>query len=281
MARENTVLLHGQIVETPKIYVSNEGKNLQAAFNIKCMRRPFVAGEGQSTMGKLRIDFPSIISRDPDLIQYCATLAKGDIVDIKGVLTTKNCQKTTYCPYCPDKHPLVAIGTHVFVTPIYICRREVELSEEKGEMLLRDRTEISNNVIVIGALCKDLMFYEFDPSDSDTHGHCISQYQLAVNRRFHIKDRPDEERVDYPWVKTIDRQAREDKERLTVGSLVEINGALQTRNITRTLVCPKCGKEFEKKELVSELFPYAVEYLARCNFGNEDTPTKIEKEETK
>ena len=259
MARENTVYLHGQIHNKPKLYVDKGGNNVQSAFSLKVMRRPFLTGEGQTSMGKIRVDFPVVLTRNDELIKQCVQFHEGDMVDVKGVITSRNVKKDTFCP---NGHRVSAIGTYVFVTPIFLCQREQQLLEEDGAKLLSERCEISNNIMVLGSLCREPEFYEYD----ETTGSCVCQYQIAVNRRYHIKDAHDEERTDYLWVKTINRQAREDKEHLHVGSSVLINGSIQTRAIKRDIVCPICGETFTKEETVSELFPYAVEYLMGCYF---------------
>ena len=240
MARENTVILHGQVRGKPKIYINKEGEKVQAGFFIKVMRRPFLSGEGQTNIGKLRVDSPPIITRDKDLIDKCISLESGDMVDIKGVLVTRNVRKEVICP---NGHVHSSIGTNVFVTPIYICRRENTLSVEQGDMLLRERCEVSNICMIIGSLCRDPQFYEFDASV----GSCVAQYQIASNRRYHIKDGHEAERTDYPWVKTINRQARDDMEHLKKGAMIYINGAIQTREIARDITCPDCGETFQKK----------------------------------
>lgn len=260
MARENTVYLHGQIPSKPKLYVDPEGNIVHGTFTLNVMRRPFLTGEGQPNMGNLRIDNPVIMTRDPDLLKQVITFHAGDMVDVKGVLTTRNAKKDSFCP---NGHRNSQIGTLVFVTPIYLCRREQGLSIEEGGRLIRDRCEISNNVIIVGTVCKELDFHEFDEEQKG----CVAQYQIASNRRYHIKDAHNDERTDYPWVKTINQQARQDKEHLRVGSVVMLNAAIQTRNIKRELTCPICSAKYEIEETVSELFPYAVEYLMGCYFA--------------
>jgi len=271
MARENTVMLHGQLFGNPQIYVTKkDGTPAQAAFVLKVLRRPFLNGEGQNNMSKLRADFPSIITKDSELIKLCATLREGDMVDIKGVLTTRDVVKKSSCH---NGHAVETLGTHVFVTPIYICQREESLSPEKGDMLLRQRCEISNIAMIIGTLCREPVFYEH--SDE---GSCMTQYQIASNRRYHIRDGHEEERTDYPWVKTVNRQGRDDMEHLRLNSTIFINGAIQTREINKSITCPECGERFERKEMVSELFPYSVEYLSNCAFPEKKEPEKFIKE---
>ena len=261
MARENCVLLHGQVYERPRIYLNAEGEPKRATFAVKVLRRPFLTGEGQVQAGKLYIDYPIILTSDPELIKTTSTLRKGDMVDIRGVLTTREVTKKTTCP---NGHENAQMGVFVFITPLYICRREPELNEEKGMALLRARAEISNVVMIIGTLCRDPVQYEYE----DKNG-CMVQYQIAANRRYHIRDGHDEERTDYPWVKTINKQARDDYAHLKMNSTVFINGAIQTREIERELTCETCGEAYTLKEGVAELFPYSVEYLMNCIFDNE------------
>lgn len=277
MARENTVFLHGQINDTPKLYVKPDGSYLQAGFSMKVMRRPFLTGEGQQNTGVLRIDYPIVITKDADLMKTCSILKKGDMVDIKGVLTTRDVNKSYICP---NGHKNTQLGTSVFITPIFICRREIELSEEEGYNLLRQRSEISNNIMMIGTLCRDPVFYEQDNGSNS----CMTQYQIASNRRYHIRDGHEEERTDYPWVKTVGKQGKDDYAHLKTGSTIFINGAIQTREIERLMVCEECGEQFIKKEVASELFPYSVEYLKDCVFENpagtdEDAASEQDSEE--
>lgn len=267
MARENYVLLHGQLYDKARVYINSEGEAKRATFALKVIRRPFVSGEGQVRAGKLYVDYPMILTSDPELIKISSTLEKGDMIDVRGVLTTREVMKKAICP---NGHSVSWQGNFVFVTPIYICRREQCLSEEAGMNLLRERAEISNVVMIIGTLCRDPIFHEYENKDG-----CMTQYQIASNRRYHIRDGHETERTDYPWIKTINKQARDDFEHLKTNSTVFINGAIQTREIERSITCEECGEEFSLKESTAELFPYAVEYLMNCVFDEQDDNVDI------
>lgn len=269
MARENTVFLHGQICQPPKVAYNKEGEYVRATFPLKIIRRPYRNGEGQIVTGKLNIDVPIILTMDHKLIEIVRELRQGDMVDVKGVLTTREVNKKTICP-CGHQNSVM--GNFAFITPIYICRREPELSETAGFDLLKDRSEISNLVMIIGTLCRDPIFYEH----ADKRGACMTQYQIASNRRYHIKDGHEDERTDYPWIKTVNHQAKDDMEHLKMGSTVYINGALQTRQIERKTVCEECGQEYTWEETVSEIFPYSVEYLMNCVFPETETDNEAE-----
>lgn len=259
MAKENFVYLQGQVYDRPKIYVDSLGEAKKASFALKVLRRPTSKGEGSVMTGKLSLDVPIIMTMDANLIRTCAALHKGDMVDIRGVYTTREVKKKSLCPH---GHEIVWAGNFVFVTPIYICQREQSLTDEQGMELLRQRAEVSNLVMLIGTLCREPELREFE---SNGRKSCVCQYQVASNRRYHIRDGLHEhERTDYPWIKTAGHQALEDMERLHTGSVVFINGAIQTREIERSITCPECGEVHTIKESVCEIFPYAVEYLVNC-----------------
>lgn len=261
MAKENFVYLHGQVYDRPKIYVDGSGVAKKASFAVKVLRRPSAKGEGSVTTGKLSLDVPTIMTMDETLIRTCAELHKGDMVDIRGVYTTREVKKKSICA-CG--HENISAGNFVFITPIYICQREQELNDEQGMELLRKRSEISNLVLLIGTLCREPEMREFENNGKKSN---VCQYQLAANRRYHIRDgMHDQERTDYPWIKTAGKQANEDMERLHMGSTVFINGAIQTREIERKVTCDACGDQYPIKEMACEIFPYSVEYLMNCAF---------------
>jgi len=254
MAKENVVFLHGQIQIPPKIYVNKEKVLTKAIYALKTLRRPYF--NGQLVANKLYFDCPVIYTKNTEMIELSSTLALGDMVDIKGVLCTQEVIKSTICGECSHKNS--SQGNMVYVTPIYLCRREQEVSPEQGLELLKARSEASNILMVIGTLCRDPDFYVSDKERSS------AQYQLAVNRRYRIKEDPPEVRTDYPWVKTHGQQAAKDAESLRTGSVVYINGSLQTRDIDRTTICEKCGAQYTWSESAMEIVPFSTEYIAKC-----------------
>jgi len=190
------------------------------------------------------------------------------MVDIRGVLCTQEVKKTTICGECGHKN--TTQGNMVYVTPIYICRRENEVSPEDGLEFLKTRSEASNVAMVIGTLCRDPEFYVNEKEKISV------QYQLAVNRRYRIKEDPADLKTDYPWVKTHGPQAADDAKCLKTGSVVYINGSLQTRDLTRTTVCENCGNQYTWNESAMEIAPFSTEYLANCLLPE---PTERENDE--
>jgi hypothetical protein len=254
MAKENIVFLHGQVQIPPKIYINKEKELTKAIYALKTIRRPFF--NGQLVANKLFFDCPVIYTKNTEMIELSSTLALGDMVDIRGVLCTQEVIKTTICGECSHKNSTQ--GNMVYVVPVYICRREKEISPEQGLELLKQRSEVSNVIMVIGTLCRDPDMYTNEKERSS------AQYQLAVNRRYRIKEDPPEVRTDYPWVKTHGPQSLKDAECLKTGSVVYINGSLQTRDVVRTTVCEKCGNGYTWNESAMEIVPFSTEYLAGC-----------------
>ena len=268
MAKENTVNLHGQIQASPKVYIK-DGVPLRGAILLKTLRRPVGAG---GVMGsKLYFDCPIILTRNPEMIKQMYEFKKGDMIDVKGALTTKEVDKSSLCTHCKGKN--ISKGNSVFITPYYLCKRESELSMDEGLRLLKERCEVSNTIAVIGTLCRDPEYYK------DERNRDYAQYQLACNRKYRIKEDDPSVKTDYPWIKTFGSQALKDSEGLRTGSVIYINGALQTRDITRKSVCSHCGEEYEWNESVLEIVPYSTEYLSGCIVPmKEDEDGEIETE---
>ena len=254
MAKENIVFLHGQVQIPPKIYVNKDKALTKAIYALKTLRRTYF--NEQLVANKLNFDCPVIYTKNKEMIELSSTLALGDMVDIKGVLCTQEVLKSTICGECSHKNS--SQGNMVYVTPIYLCRREQEISPEEGLELLKKRSEASNIFMAIGTLCRNPEIYVNDKERAS------AQYQLAVNRRYRIKEDPPEVRTDYPWVKTYGPQALQDAKNLQTGSVIYINGSLQTREVTRTTICEKCGAQYIWDESAMEIVPFSTEYLSGC-----------------
>lgn len=271
MARENFVLLHGQIISDPKIYQAEDGTLTRAITAIKVLRRPYINGNGEVIGGKLHVDCPIIMTGSVDFIHKFSEMQEGDMVDIKGVVTTREVTKSTICKKCGHKNSV--LGNSVYITPIYACRRENKLNPVTGFELLKERNEISNLFILIGNLCRPPQYYT---DKSINYSTC--QYQIAVNRKYHIRDMGVEERTDYPWIKSYGKQAQQDALRLQEGSTIYVIGGIQTREILRTTRCEDCEEEYTWKDTASEIVPYAVEYLTGCNFPEREEKCEAENE---
>jgi single-stranded DNA-binding protein len=242
------------------VYICDEGSIQKATFIVKVMRRPFLVSTGQIAGGKLFIDLPLIASKNYDIAKTISELEEGDMADVKGVFTTKEARRSSICGECSNKNSRIAVTS--YVTAIYVCRRETGITKDQGIELLRERTEVSNNVLLLGTLCKDPHHYVADDNRDYT------QYQLAINRKYHIRDDQDYNRTDYPWIKAFGKQAKQDSKVLSTNSTVMINGAIQSRPIEKAITCELCKHEYTSTEQVFEVVPYSVEYLTNCDTDN-------------
>lgn len=267
MARENIAFLHGQIMTNPKIYQTEDGILTRAITAIKVLRRPYINGNGEVLGGKLYVDCPIIMTGNEDFIRKFLRMQQGDMIDIKGVLTTREVTKSTICKKCGHKNSV--LGNSVYITPIYVCKREEKLDTMAGFEILKERNEISNMFILMGNLCRPPQFFA-----DESFNYSTCQYQIAVNRKYHIRDMGTDERTDYPWIKSFGQQAKQDALRLREGATIYVNGGMQTREIVRSTQCEECGAEYTWKDTASEIIPYSVEYLTGCNFPEREEKDK-------
>lgn len=267
MARHNQVILNGQVSVPPRIVEDEHGTPIRAMFGIDVMHGNRDFG---NNIDNIKYDVPIIMTSDADMIKKIKKISKGDMVEIKGTITTRDITKRTTCRYCGHKHEKA--GNLVCITPIYVEIREPALTDEKGKKLLRSRCEVSNMVTVIAPLCRDPQLYITE------NGTCVTTYQLAIRRKFKIKKDTDM-RTDFPWVKSYGQIAENDAKSLKKGSYVFIDGRLQVRQLKRIQECENCGETYEWTDSATEIVPYAVEYL-RDFFTKEEIEAK-EKEEGK
>lgn len=120
-------------------------------------------------------------------------------------------------------------------------------------------SEISNRIFAIGNLCEDPEFTQ------EGNGPRVCTYQLGINRKVFIKEDDPVNRADFPWIKSFGDQAEKDRDCLTQGSLVYIDGSIQVReNFTVKRECENCGAINHLKGKAVEIVPYSVEYLRNC-----------------
>lgn len=264
MAKHNGVFLYGQVLSEPKITKSEDGTPTRGMCAINVIRGIRDFG---NNISDLKYDCPIILTGDVEKIKEMETWHKNDMVEVKGTITTKEIIKGAICKHCGEK--MKVEGNLVFINPIYLSVRETNLTQEEGIELLKRRVEISNCATIIGTLCRDVETYKAKD------GLQITQYQLAVNRKYRIREDYAENRTDYPWVKSYGNIAVEDSKFLKMGSVVYIDGMIQTRAVDRTSICEHCGMEFHWNDNALELVPYAVEYLQ-----NFTMPEEYEKKES-
>ena len=262
MAKENFVLLSGQVYQEPTIISAVDGTPLKAYLIIKTVRRHILRENIAEVSNSRTFDFVPVASFNAECINIMRNIRANDMIELRGVYTTKCNIKKCYCSECGEE--IVSPGAVTFITPIFIRITErAKCSETPNGFqlidslsILRKQAEISNCVKIIGYLCRE-------PEMITTDKYVITQYQIASNRKFLIKEDDPDERTDYPWVKSYGAQAQMDIYSLHTGSMVFVDGCVQARRFSVTRMCSK-GHANISEDLACEIVPYSVEYLSDC-----------------
>ena len=191
------------------------------------------------------------------------SLRQGDIVLVKGSLSTQETEKKFICKKCGHemiKHEAVVI----YIDPLHIKKFASGLSTEEGLKEIENNIEISNEIMITGTLCREPAYYK-----ENNIRNC--QFQIAANRKRRIIEDGPEKRTDFPWIKTFGEMAEEISGVLHQGSVISICGGVETRSFERKIICENCGEEFERKEYATEIVPYFIDYVDNC-----DIPVKHE-----
>lgn len=269
MAKENTVYLYGRVLVPPNIRIDTDGNYLSGKIILHTVRRS-AASKELLLQGERRWDYIAVLSKHAKLIKdRMADLEEGDMVQVKGTLCTYEKIKQFICPHCGEVTS--RDGVIIYVDPIFIKRCEIGVSQEEGYRLIEDSEEISNQVKIMGTLCREPQLYE-NPKNKQME----CDFQIASNRNRHILEDSPEKRTDYPWVKAYGKQAVDYYEALHVNSTVYIDGALQARSVKREFVCEKCGEVFEAVDSAIDIIPYNLEYLKDCSLPGSNSEEEFE-----
>ena len=258
MSRQNIAFMLARVRKAPSISKNLEtGEYNHAMCYVDVVRslRPIDDG-----VKFVKHDYPLIISREKEIIDEMETWEENSIIYLKGTLSTRKIVKASYCPKCEDDDGNATKneyeGNLVYITPIYTKKiRDYDNKQEAIDHLINNR-EISNQIYILGTLLKDPKLI------TTKQGVQITQYPIAINRKFTIRTDDPSIRTDYPIVKSYGEQAREDKTYLKYQADVIIDGFIQARTLTRKCKCKKCGEIYEWKDHAMELVPYDVEYVS-------------------
>ena len=245
MARENTITLVGEVSSPLTITLNKVHSTYRVAFNLKTLRR------------NNRTDFPRVnvfgLTEEQARKMY-EEFKIGEFVMVRGMVSTKMVKKVIKCEGCGKEYESDALVTEViaYSAPVHL----------NGEYEANGLKEFANNLHMIGAVCSEIQ------SRQSPSGVSMTQYQVAVNRKYHVKEK--EDKTDFPWVKTFGRQAEEDEKHLKVSSQIYINGAIQTREVNKSIVCDECESTIKYVENLGEIVPQDVEYLNNCVFDESE-----------
>lgn len=263
MARLNDVRLYGCVAEKPRITKKDEtGEYVRGLMHLAVVRSTRYSGETFGEKDRILFDWPLVLSRDPEMIQQMAHLRQYDVVEIKGMFLTKKIIKIAPCKVCGATNQIES--NICYVRPMFMKRknleREVYTEKQAVQELIQNR-EISNNILILGNLCRDVNYYK-DVSSKPVIE--TSVYQIATDRKYYVKEDSPDNRTDFPTVRSYGKTAYMDSLCLQTGSLILVDGFLHSRSFMRKSTCgvPECQNEFEWEDNTIEVIPYANEYLA-------------------
>lgn len=262
MARHNQVHLFGQVIGEPRFTVNKEGV-ANALFMVNVIRG--ARKTRNEIMDVIQYDSFLVKTAEPEIYEKIRGISTGDMVDVKGVLTSNNVKKSRICNAPTTENSLTdsdtcgfklsSIGTIMFIAPTVLSVWEKGLTTDQGIALMKERGEICNEVVLIGNLTKDPQYY--NPS---TGIYCTT-YQIAVDRKYFLKDGKTKDKTDYIYIRSFGEIARYDHKVLRVGSMVFVEGVLKYKKYVRHDVCPNCGAKIEWNDDSIEVLPYCVEPL--------------------
>lgn len=258
MGRQNITFLYGRVTKPPTIKLDAvTGEPTLGLVYVDVVRSLRPVGDDKKFVVH---DAPLVLTREKALIGRISQWKENTIVFIKGTVSTRRINKTSFCPHCTDEdgNPTrnTIEGTLVYVTPIYVSTVKDYGQDKRAavEDVVENR-EISNQILVLGTLLTDPKLFTTKQKIQ------ITQYKVALNRKFTIRTDDPTVKTDYPIVKSYGEQALKDKTYLRYQADVLIDGFLQSRTVTRKTKCPCCGNIYEWKDGAMELVPYDVEYV--------------------
>jgi len=256
MARQNEVRLYGCLAEAPKITTDDKtGAYIRGVFHIALVKPPRETGE-EEEKEQIKYDWPLVLSNDPDMIARMSKLKIYDIVEIKGTYTTRKITKNSFCKNCGAQNRIE--GKISYVDPVFLAKRnpgKESLTQKEAIQEIKENRDISNNIFIMGNLCSEVNYFHNGRIQT-------SAYQIAADRKRFIKSDSPENKTDFPVIRSFGKQAKLDSICIHKKSLIFVEGYLHSREFERTSTCEACGKDYQWKDNIIEVVPFAVEYLA-------------------
>ena len=193
----NLVDLYGALRQAPRI---SEDRN--KATCILRVARNIVRNGGQNKERNGFWDEVIIRTKDKAIVNELAKMEQYDIVRVKGVITVRRINRQTVCEHCGIKN--ITENKICYVEPIYVERTRTGFTEDAAEDFVFEHREVSNIARIIGDLTGP-------PKANDKLSIPACQYQIAVPRTYRIKGDTDDEKADFPLVKSYGKNAKEVK----------------------------------------------------------------------
>ena len=172
-------------------------------------------------------------------------LEKGKLIIVEGSIKTEYKETTIACPECHSE----LVDRYVFTT--VLAQKLFILDTNEKEVYI-------NRATLLGVVVKGQEFKYIQSTYSQVGN---MKYQISINRNVPSRLRL----ADQPWICTFNVQAEQDAKRLQTGSQILVEGALNTRYVSKDLYC-ECGAVVPISEPQTEVLGNSVEYLDKCLF---------------
>ena len=266
MARLNSSMLYGAVADVPRVIKDDAtGEYKRAAFHIAVVKDD--RNTGLDDKSEIQINYPLIVTQDPEQVRLISKLKMNDIVELEGMFVTRKVQKLSHCKFCG--HQNVVEGNFCYVRPIAMKKRNTtDNTEKQAIQMVIDNKAFSNKLLMLGNVCSEVKFHKGEKYDS-----CV--YQVGSDRKFFIKEDDPDTRSDFPIINTYGAQARKDTLALKKSSLIYIDGYLRSKEFSRKTICSSeaCKKEYQWKDNVMDIIAYDVQYCS-----NYDDPEEKKKQ---
>ena len=178
MATHNYVRLLGILRKSPKFL--KLGNSTAAMFSL------IVLNKSRSEKDTFYYNVPTIFTDDEEMVTAIEQYKTNDIIEVEGVITTKNVIKASSCEHCGEKN--IKEKAIIFViTPLYLCRRESGIqTREDALQKLQPHVEISNKCFALGTVLRNPELIAVGKKKKNT-----VRYPIAIQRKYFIQDSPE------------------------------------------------------------------------------------------
>lgn len=157
MAIQNYVVLNGEVLDVCS-RINDDGDPDLLTIALRVIRRKDNILSRQGTT--MKQDFPIVIIREKDQIMklWDGGMKTGDMLEVFGILCTVPAKRKFVCKECGATNSF--LGTRTYIHPTYVCLKEngqngFQLDKETSWKLLKERSEVSNYICLVGELCRD------------------------------------------------------------------------------------------------------------------------------
>ena len=140
MAKFNQGNFYGLVLREPTIIIDEATGQFKTGY-VPIMLIRGTRESGSDGISDIRYDAPIVFSGDARIIEEMRHWQTNDMVEIKGVITTRSIVKKAKCPICGTVNRIEGC-TLTFITPIFATRRETKNSKEEGILLLKKNVDI-------------------------------------------------------------------------------------------------------------------------------------------